>query len=314
MPGASRNSNVHSILGERPGRGQVVLPNVVIDGARAAESTFATNWIVLPGNTAERFVPDTRATAIVTKRMRDALMSSFGSAGQAVPAWISGQEVDGRPARSAHLAIVPMLDVGHSYAGGALLGVALVPPTVVPNAEEVLIGALLRLQLADADVPQMRLQFQAFGKPAEWRLNLTDDDARSSLSPDLYISKRGARRWASVTPIVFDRHPHAKGAEAQTEIESLVATSVQRIGLPAPSLVFASKHPAHEGAISAYPSGNAPAWTRWSVPASIATRPLTHAVIEFSSPIHGPLIIGAGRFMGLGLFLPMEESGRNADA
>jgi CRISPR-associated protein Csb2 len=47
---------------------------------------------------------------------------------------------------------------------------------------------------------------------------------------------------------------------------------------------------------------------RWQVPASLASRALTHAVIRFSEPVAGPVILGAGRFVGLGLCRPLDNA------
>jgi len=35
-----------------------------------------------------------------------------------------------------------------------------------------------------------------------------------------------------------------------------------------------------------------------------------HAVVEFSEPVRGPVIIGAGRFVGFGLCLPLDAERR----
>ncbi len=128
---------------------------------------------------------------------------------------------------------------------------------------------------------------------------------RRSLDPARYIGE--ARVWASGTPIVLDRHLKEIGNEARAlEIERLVGQACANSGLPRPARVAAGKHSAVEGAPSAYPSGGAPAWLRWRLPESLASRQLTHAVIEFAEAVSGPVILGAGRFVGLGLCLPLD--------
>jgi CRISPR-associated protein Csb2 len=47
---------------------------------------------------------------------------------------------------------------------------------------------------------------------------------------------------------------------------------------------------------------------RWRLPSSLASRFLTHAVIRFSEPVEGPVILGAGRFVGLGLCRPIVHA------
>jgi CRISPR-associated protein Csb2 len=127
---------------------------------------------------------------------------------------------------------------------------------------------------------------------------------RRSLDPRRYVA--AATKWASATPIVLDRHLKEAGNEArEAEIAGLIRQACVNAGLREPTRVAAGKHAAIEGAPLAYPSGSAPRWTRWRLPESLASRQLIHAVIEFDRPVCGPIILGAGRFVGLGLCLPL---------
>ena len=38
-----------------------------------------------------------------------------------------------------------------------------------------------------------------------------------------------------------------------------------------------------------------------SIAKRLASRQLTHAVLQFPEPVRGPVLLGAGRFAGLGL-------------
>jgi CRISPR-associated protein Csb2 len=116
-----------------------------------------------------------------------------------------------------------------------------------------------------------------------------------------------------VTPIVLDRHLKQKGEARQQEAAALIAAACRNIGLPEPEAVVVDKHSAVEGAPSAYPSGKAPRWMTWRLPPSLASRQLTHAVIRFAEPVDGPVILGAGRFMGLGLCRPIGRGVDDAD-
>jgi len=131
-------------------------------------------------------------------------------------------------------------------------------------------------------------------------LGLANTTSRRSLDPAPYIAE--SRVWASCTPIVLDRHlKETANAARQDEIDRLIVRACVNIGLPEPDQVVAGKHSAIEGAPAAYPSGNAPAWTRWRLPPGLVSRQLTHAVLRFKEPVRGPVILGAGRFLGLGL-------------
>lgn len=288
--------------GLRPPKGALVIP--IDPGPAASASIFSREWIVLPGM---QGTPDARAFPIVAKRIRDTLMASYGRHGHDVPEWISGHTHNGSATRLPHLAIVPMLDVGHRFAASGIVGVGLVPPAHVENALEEITHALLRLRADGLMPPQMIVQ----GDGLRWHLAFTDDDPRESLTPLRWIARAdgsGSRTWATVTPLVLDRHPHARGDdERQREVESLIADAVEHIGLPRPASVIADKHSAVEGAVAAYPSASAPPWTRWNVPSSFAGRRLTHAWLRFAEPVRGPLIIGSGRFVGLGMCMPLER-------
>lgn len=45
---------------------------------------------------------------------------------------------------------------------------------------------------------------------------------------------------------------------------------------------------------------------RWKLPGSLASRQLTHAVIRFPETVRGSVLLGAGRFVGLGLCRPLD--------
>jgi CRISPR-associated protein Csb2 len=111
-----------------------------------------------------------------------------------------------------------------------------------------------------------------------------------------------------VTPIVLDRFPKSKTPqEREAEIASIISSACLNIGLPEPLRVTLYKHSAVKGAPSAYPSGNAPKWTGWSLPRFLEGRLLTHAAVEFSEAVEGPMLLGAGRFIGLGMCLGVRE-------
>lgn len=124
------------------------------------------------------------------------------------------------------------------------------------------------------------------------------------------LYSRPARTFATITPIVLDRHLKQRGKMREDEIKAQIASACRNIGLPQPDEVVADKHSAFEGAPSAYPSGATPAWMRWRQPQAIASRQLTHAVVRFGVPVAGPVILGAGRFLGLGLCRPLDAEGR----
>lgn len=266
-------------------------------------NSFSSDWLVFRIESGRL---DLRAAPLACKALIKTLMSGYeDSAGHdAIPGWVSGHDGDGAPTRDAHLAAVPLAFAGFAHADGTLLGFALAPPQ---GHGDLMADAGFRKALLAVVGQNDRLTLK-FGRQAELHLALTYETELASLDPRRYA--RPARSWATVTPLVLDRHVKGRsGSEIQAEMEDLVADAcVRSLGMR-PVRVVANKHAAVAGAPSAYPSGSAPHWMRWRVPESFASRRLVHAVIEFAEAVEGPLLLGAGRFCGLGLCLPLDAEG-----
>lgn len=255
----------------RPSPGNAVRPSP--KPVEKSRNVFSDRWLTLRINRGEL---DLRAAPLAAKALRDCLMSGYGQGGATVPEWVSGHQADGAPSRDPHLAVVPLANAGWQHADGALLGFAVVPPH------------------RRGDL-------------------LLDDDFRRALGRVAALDAGGRRVLRLAVgkgldrPILLDRHLKAKdGQGVQAEIEGLVADACERVTGVRPMRVVADKHAAVRGAPSAYPSGGAPRWTGWRIPEALRSRRLTHAVIEFAEPVAGPVLIGAGRFCGLGLCLSLD--------
>ena len=299
--------------GRRPLPGTRVAP--VPEAKREQASIFSDRWLILEHVAGD--MPDIRACGIVAKTLRDALLDGYSriGLGNAIPEVISGHAADSRPTRAPHLAVVPLTFTGFPYADGHIMGFALVPPrdsTILDD--ENFRRALRKLAPIDEDGRRMLTLIPKAGIPSgdafSIKLSPTFEVPanKRSLDPVLYISP--ARTFATVTPIVLDRHLKAKGAARQEEIATQIATACRNVGLPEPEAVVADKHSAIEGTPAAYPSAKSPPWMRWRQPPSLASRQLTHAVIRFAQPVEGPVILGAGRFIGLGLCRPLDAERR----
>lgn len=110
-----------------------------------------------------------------------------------------------------------------------------------------------------------------------------------------------ARVWATVTPIVLDRHPKQRRREAAIEETcGIIVGACERAGFPRPSAVNLSPVAPYPGVTHAHlfaplrrKDGSAPNQT--------------HAVIAFDAAVSGPVLIGAGRFRGYGLCAPYDR-------
>jgi CRISPR-associated protein Csb2 len=293
--------------GDRPSSGADVR-----DAPRAevgpAKSIFDDRWLVLEHVGGE--MPDLRAAGLVGKALRCALMSGYKRSGKeaAIPAVVSGHAADGSPASVSHVAIAPLAFLGSQFADGRVLGFALIPPSDGKLLDDEDLHSALRAVAAwkeDKGRRELKLSFDV----CDLMLTPSGEGARRSLDPAPYVAL--AETWATCTPIVLDRHLKARGSEErEAEIAGLIRDACANIGLPAPMRISAGKHSAVQGAASAYPSGRAPRWTGWRLPKSLSSRQLAHAVIQFEEPVHGPVILGAGRFVGLGLCRALDPKRR----
>ena len=278
----------------------MILPGSAIPPAVSAEpAPRMPGWLVL--EVVDGVVPDIRAAALVCRLLRRTLMSGYRGTGRAnaIPEIVSGHTADGKPTRIAHLAIVPMPFAGFAHADGRVFGFALIPP---PQTELHAIDGLRAAfeRVAPYDPGDERRVLELSGAPLRGLLRLAPagEVTKRSLDPKPYL--RPARVWASVTPIVLDRHLKRHD---DAEIHELIAGSCVNAGLPRPDPhdIQAGKHSAIEGAPPARPVSGGPPWTRWRVPEPLVSRSLVHVVIDFGCETAGPVLIGAGRFTGLGL-------------
>jgi CRISPR-associated protein Csb2 len=115
-----------------------------------------------------------------------------------------------------------------------------------------------------------------------------------------------SNRYVTATPIALDRHPgnlrsnlNATAHKAAVEAQQCIADACERIGLPRPISVEISQAPMLSGAQPAH------AFRPWPNRPGRTPRVRIHADIRFAEPVEGPVILGAGRFFGLGLCLPV---------
>lgn len=243
------------------------------------------------------FCPSLAAFPLVAKRLRDALIKIADNNRIPIPALLSGHDADERPTSEAHLAIVPLADIGWTHSQGRLMGLALVWPRNVADDER---HKALRILAAFVRNGPGSVGLLHFGRDGSWQLSLAPEPDRASLRFGRYA--RAARRWGTVLPAVLDRHPKNKAGD---DIASIIVRACLSVGLPAEAVdaldVEIHKYAPIKGALSAR-----------EVAKSLATdspyrsRPLAHLVLTFAQPVCGPLILGAGRFRGLGLCLPLD--------
>ncbi|WP_050026738.1 type I-U CRISPR-associated protein Csb2 [Verrucomicrobium sp. BvORR034] len=252
-----------------------------------ARTIFSEHLVVLRQVGGRRF--GLEATAQVANALRDTLMALCPM--QPAPEWLSGHRAQGLPSEQPHLAFLPLANVGNKNADGRLLGFALALPNSLAST-----SALREILYDPLGEPKtIRL---VFGNLGEMHLEVANA-AASQITLQSQTWTRPSRRWATVTPIAFDRHP--KGRDPWAEIEAAIILGCERVGL---------KDLVHSVAVTPVsPFLGAP--TNRGFPnlqrKSGGNIHHSHAVITFKEPVTGPLMIGAGRFRGYGFCRPLKK-------
>ncbi|MEQ1564512.1 MAG: type I-U CRISPR-associated protein Csb2 [Myxococcota bacterium] len=265
---------------------------------RVQGSLFADDPVVLVFARSD----DRRQLAItlaseVANAVRGALMAHGDQPSSAI---VTGHRLDHGPADEPHLAIVPLPFVGTQYADGHLMGVGLFLPRSASDTDRGgVYRAVARWMAQGGEL--------VLGRAGKWTLAVDEDGRAEALRPDTWC--KPSAQWASVTPVALDRNPGdllgggAAQQAAHREAEAIVATACERIGLPRPAQVEVSFRPPWTG--SAKVDRNHP-------PYPVATgrirRVQVHVRLRFDQPVRGPVLLGAGRYRGLGLLRPVQET------
>ncbi len=216
---------------------------------------------------------------VLTEATRLALLSKAGDIGK-IPDILHGHVENG------HCAIVALPFAGPQHADGHLMGFAVVLPTSIDTeTRKVILQACLRLK-------EIHLPAPLGSWPVEM---LSEEPLAETLRSKSWTGP--AKCWSTVTPVLLDRFPKKKGPS----VEEILRTSCQRGGLPEPVSIEHSPFSRLTGVASVPEfclTRRKDPRPRWGV----------HATLEFDKKICGPVLVGAGRFFGLGLFKP-DESG-----
>ena len=176
-----------------------------------------------------------------------------------------------------HAAWTVLPNVGHRHAHGEALGIGLWLPQQIETSERD------HCALAVAGATHITLDGT--------QIALLDQAAYRRIPAGLQRAtwSRKACHWASVTPVVLDRHP-----KRHQRIESVVADSVEMAGYPRPVDVEVGQYSPIVGVPPARkfcPRRGG----RW-----------LHVALAFERPVRGPVLVGKDRHFGLGLFRPMQ--------
>lgn len=253
-------------------------PRPVTEPTPAAESLVPSVYEDLVVFRFEGLRPDGRLAVRFCEALRSAVLRRAGDA----PAVLHGHGVDGRP----HVAFLALPDVDGPHSDGHLLGLAVAVPLLDRDERRRVLGAVLGLRgesgtvtvpvrgIGDIDLAYQPGLVRPWGAdPRRWR--------------------RGSRRWVTATPVVLDRYPKdPDGAAAE------IRRSCRTVGLPEPVDVTVSVEPLTTGAIRLRPP---------DLPRQVRGRLYRHVSLTFDRDVAGPVLVGAGRYLGVGLFAPVAQ-------
>lgn len=264
----------------------------------------AGDWIVFELEPRDRRRPMIR-TVELGRVLRKSVLKHVDDP---APEGVSGHLVDGTPTGSPHIAFLALPNVGHEHGDGRIMGLAVSLPQdlddMARNAtlrgigkwERERDGRPLKLTMGRDGAVEMRRRQPPF--------------TLVSLRPEVWA--RPSRWWASVTPVALPAHPGnlrggsvAARVKAWARAQEAVARSCEHVGLPRPVDIRVSLVSHFVGA---RPVNDYPAFRQGRGVDGGVLRRLVHASIEFAEPASGPLMLGSGRFLGLGLMRPVDEA------
>jgi CRISPR-associated protein Csb2 len=241
------------------------------------------------------------------------------------------------PLEKPHLAVIPLLNAGHPRSDGTVYGIAFVLPTECADEDRSAVEDALRSWAAadrlSTDEFKLRLPAPPGSRPVQYTLvdlgidrgladpapgwlNTSLTSRRKTTSRDYWC--RPTSRWLTVTPVALDRFPGnllSRDPATRDRAEAEAAESVARacvyagladraadvrvsIRLAAPLVGLPAVRVGHPAPGQRHYPGYR---TGSGLP-----RVCVHAEIEFPEPVRGPVLIGAGRYLGYGLCLPRQ--------
>lgn len=291
---------VHSrVLPARPQRYGPALTTTT-RSPQAASAFSSSDWILFERVGGSRPVAS-RATDLA-RALRGALLEIHGA--EELPSTLSGHTTNA-PTQQPHVAFVPLPFVGHEHADGALVGCALVlPRELAASDRELLLRLVARWERERAD--ERGNVTLAGGTLPPLQLRRVDISAKATLTPARW--SRSSGRFITATPIALDRNPgnlrsNQDGAarKAALEAQQGISDACHHVVGVRPIAVEISLAPLLPGA------QHVREFLPWPGRPGRTPRVRVHADIQFAEPVTGPLLLGAGRYFGLGLCLPVEE-------
>ena len=261
-----------------------------------------SEWILFAIEQSSRRMSSVRAASLA-KALRGAIISHCSGT---APKLLVGKDADGRPTASPHALFLSLPFVGHRYSDGTVKGLAMLLPTDSDSDER---RTVLRAVGAWQQAGGNRHFELRVAKSVVLKMRRVPDlDALNTAALDRSRWSQASRRWASVTALALPRDTRQLTQGCPSDIrrawrraEEAVVEACRYAGLPEPVTVSVGFDPPVRGGSHA---SDYPLFVQ-----NGKKRLLLHAVVEFDRLVSGPVVLGSGRYRGLGLMLPLDIGG-----
>ena len=270
----------------------------------------AGDWIVFELEPRHRRIPMTR-TVELARVLRGSVLSHVADP---PPEGVSGHLADGTPTSAPHIAFLALPYVGREHADGRIMGLAIsLPRGLDAAARQATLRGIGKWEQERGDRPlQLRM-----GRDGTVEMRRRQPPF-ALVSLRSWVWAQPSRWWTSATPVALPTHPGdlRRGsprarARAWARAEEAIIRSCEHVGLPQPIAVRASLAP---HLVGARPAQDFPVFRQGRGTSGGVVRRLVHVSVQFPAEVSGPLVLGSGRFMGLGLMRPADRTAdRTAD-
>jgi CRISPR-associated protein Csb2 len=262
----------------------------MIDNKPSSSSLFDPRLVIFSLTGKRLSLP---ATLKLTETFRGAI---FSMCQEPIPEWLTGHTAQGEPSAKPHIALLPLPFAGSEHAEGRLMGIAIALPRGLDAAE---MDRILFSQFWNEHGEERKIKlFNGQWLECEAELE-TRESPPVNLRSETWTDS--SRCWATVTPLVLDRH--FDGKDKWSRAAESVKDSCERVGLPRPIDVLLQPVSMFEGV----PRSSDFPWISRKNDGGRMYH--VHAVIIFNVKVWGPVIIGAGRFRGYGFCRPVKSGG-----
>jgi CRISPR-associated protein Csb2 len=205
--------------------------------------------------------------------------------------------------RHQQLSYVPLPSIGHEHADAMIRNVILIAPFGCERELEYVVQRLDGEQLKPEE--QIRSIGLENSSPIPGTIFLNRfTPPHGKFVATCYLGTSNV--WHTVTPVILDGHNKKsksdKPAAVARQTEKLIRKALVRAGIETPCEFTWQSIPFLKNCLSAHKYDRDGRHTGYHRPSHLKSLTAVHVRLTFTHPVPGPIVIGAGRHCGFGLF------------